>query len=382
MAKKAYIGIDGVARKIKKGYIGIDGVARKIKKAYIGIGGVARPCWSEGLTYYGEITPLNMVKKLIAATSINGCALFAGGENGLDDISDALEMYDTSLVKTSAKLKQEKTRVSATSLGAHAIFAGGYGPTTGDSLVTGTDSTTEVEAYTSSLVRLDTELSLGKNQVIGASNNKYAVFANGYYGKGTGAAHDSIDAFDESLTRKAPQAIGGANISRVGISHNDYAVFMNSYSGSVWAYNASLTKLSPVAVDKGKTGTSDAYLGGGSVNGYILIHGHLQSLYDSVDVEVYDASLTKLSPILCVRRRIWPKGVNLNGNLVVGNGDSFGSTYIEVFDASLTCSIQANHKTKWYSPAVATAGNFVLFAGGETEYAGNVLCDTVTAYVM
>lgn len=42
MAKKAYIGVDGVARKLKKGYIGVDGVSRKIKKAYIGIGGVAR----------------------------------------------------------------------------------------------------------------------------------------------------------------------------------------------------------------------------------------------------------------------------------------------------------------------------------------------------
>lgn len=58
MAKGAYIGVNGVARKIKKGYVGVDGVARKIKKAYIGIGGVARLCWSGELeiTYSGNMT--------------------------------------------------------------------------------------------------------------------------------------------------------------------------------------------------------------------------------------------------------------------------------------------------------------------------------------
>lgn len=46
MAKGAYIGIGGVARKIKGGYAGVNGVARKIKKAYIGVNGVARLFYS------------------------------------------------------------------------------------------------------------------------------------------------------------------------------------------------------------------------------------------------------------------------------------------------------------------------------------------------
>ena len=60
MAKGAYIGVNGVARKIKKGYIGVNGVARKIKKAYIGVNGVARLFWSdEELAYRGTTTPLS-----------------------------------------------------------------------------------------------------------------------------------------------------------------------------------------------------------------------------------------------------------------------------------------------------------------------------------
>ena len=46
MANGAYIGVDGVARKVKTPYIGVDGVARKVKTSYIGVDGVARKCFS------------------------------------------------------------------------------------------------------------------------------------------------------------------------------------------------------------------------------------------------------------------------------------------------------------------------------------------------
>ena len=48
MAKGAYIGIAGKARKVKKMYIGVGGKARKVKKAYIGIGGKARLFYASG----------------------------------------------------------------------------------------------------------------------------------------------------------------------------------------------------------------------------------------------------------------------------------------------------------------------------------------------
>lgn len=50
VAKAAYIGVDGVARKVEKMYIGVDGTARKVKKAYIGDeNGVARQVFSSGV---------------------------------------------------------------------------------------------------------------------------------------------------------------------------------------------------------------------------------------------------------------------------------------------------------------------------------------------
>ena len=62
MAKGAYIGVGGVAHKIKGGYIGIDGVAHKIKKGYIGVNGVAQMFFggvdvaTMGISYTGTMT--------------------------------------------------------------------------------------------------------------------------------------------------------------------------------------------------------------------------------------------------------------------------------------------------------------------------------------
>lgn len=43
-----YIGIDGIARKIKNMYVGVDGVARKVKNTYIGVDGTAKIGYQSG----------------------------------------------------------------------------------------------------------------------------------------------------------------------------------------------------------------------------------------------------------------------------------------------------------------------------------------------
>ena len=42
MAKGAYTGVDGVARKVVSPYVGVEGVARNVKNGYVGVEGVAR----------------------------------------------------------------------------------------------------------------------------------------------------------------------------------------------------------------------------------------------------------------------------------------------------------------------------------------------------
>lgn len=45
MAKGAYIGVAGAARKVTAAYIGAAGAARKVRKSSIGVNGVARESW-------------------------------------------------------------------------------------------------------------------------------------------------------------------------------------------------------------------------------------------------------------------------------------------------------------------------------------------------
>lgn len=64
MAKAQYVGVNGVARKVKQPYIGVDGVARKVKSGYVGVNGVARQFFSSGTPIsevtLGETVLLNM----------------------------------------------------------------------------------------------------------------------------------------------------------------------------------------------------------------------------------------------------------------------------------------------------------------------------------
>jgi len=59
MAKKVYIGVNDLSKKVKSLYVGVDGLAKKVKKMYIGVDGLAKECYSFGIdpskTSYTEL---------------------------------------------------------------------------------------------------------------------------------------------------------------------------------------------------------------------------------------------------------------------------------------------------------------------------------------
>ena len=126
MAKKLYIGVDGVARKVKKAYIGVDNVARKVKKMYLGVNGVARCIFSGGeLSYYGTATSLSQARSGLASTTVENYALFGGGHNSVGGFS-TVDAYDTSLTRTTpTALSQARTVLASTTVGNYALFGGG-----------------------------------------------------------------------------------------------------------------------------------------------------------------------------------------------------------------------------------------------------------------
>ena len=78
MARGAYIGVGGTAKKIKKIYFGVGGVAKKVKKAYIGVGGVAKLFWAAPVTV---VAGTNLTDALINGNANDryyGCNLSDG----------------------------------------------------------------------------------------------------------------------------------------------------------------------------------------------------------------------------------------------------------------------------------------------------------------
>lgn len=51
MAKGQWVGVNGVARKVKTKYVGVSGVARQIKAGWVGVAGVARQYFNAGYTF-------------------------------------------------------------------------------------------------------------------------------------------------------------------------------------------------------------------------------------------------------------------------------------------------------------------------------------------
>ena len=124
--KALYIGVDGVARKVKKAYIGVDNVARKVKKMYMGVDGVARCIFSgeQKLSYYGRATSLSRPRTSMASTTVGDYALFGGGTDGSN--SATVDAYDTSLTRTlPTELSVGRINPSSTTVGNYALFAGG-----------------------------------------------------------------------------------------------------------------------------------------------------------------------------------------------------------------------------------------------------------------
>lgn len=126
MAKGVYVGVDGIAHKVKKIYTGADNVAKQVKKGYVGVGGVARPFFSAeaGLEYYGTITPLSVARGQLAATTVGNYALFGGGYSGY--YIDTVDAYNTSLTRsTPTALSGARSVLAATTVGNYALFGGG-----------------------------------------------------------------------------------------------------------------------------------------------------------------------------------------------------------------------------------------------------------------
>lgn len=368
MAKSAYVGVDGIARKVKKMYVGVDSKARKVKKGYIGVGGVARIWFSSDLVnYLGSVSRLdNTATGSPSAASTGDYALFAG----LDPkYKTAVEALSKSFVHSTAPdLKKARNMIGSGSIGDYAVFAGGWNSS---SNYASEYDRTEVDAYSSTLVK-KTAGSLSTKRAYASSANvgNYLLFGNGNCDN----EDVLVDTYSSSLVHGTASALTCSESYKTnarGASTTSYALFGGGGRGSIYtnlvdAYSSSLVKSSAPSLSVARepygasVGEFGLFIGGKSSNGdenvvdaysndlvtftatplsvnnplirnparagkYLII-----PLYDTVSpyncmaVDVYSDSLVKISaPIL--PNRLGCRGVTL-GNLALFFGGYSGDT--------------------------------------------------------
>ena len=323
MTKGAYVGVGGVARKIKKGYVGVDGKARKIKKAYIGVGGVARPCWGgEELKYYGVVTHLSEGRASLAATTVGGYALFGGGEAGDFVPNTAVDAYTTSLVhSTPAPLSCSRESFAATTVGNYALFGGGAGGAGGP-----------VDAYTTSLVHSTTaSRTEGRSDLAATTVGGYALF-------GGGSSSRTVEAYTESLVLSNATSLSSAREGLAATTVGGYALFGGggdkgsaprastyiSFSGTVDAYTTSLVRSTATSLSSAREGLAATTVGGYALFGGGFYEGgsaRATGVAYSATVDAYTTSLVHSTTTSLSEGRGKLAATTVGGYALFGGGD-------------------------------------------------------------
>lgn len=357
MAKKAYIGVDGIARKIKKGYVGVDGIARKIKKAYIGIGGVARPCWSSGLEYYGTIDPLPQDMTAHAATTVGQYGMLFGGIRN----PKAAIAYNKSLtvVPVDGLSVERKTRPAATKVGSYAVVGGG------------TDYDGRFESYDTSLThQVSTyESPIKRTRLAATTFGNRGMFVGGRSGS---SDTDRVDVCDASLTFTAGRALRSARKNPAATTVEGFALVAGGgqYSSVVDTYDESITRIDTTK----NLRKAREMLAATTVKKCALFFGgDTSSTSDTNIVDAYDASLTRIDTVENLSdTKTGPAATTLEDFAICAGGlkkisgqTSFTSVAsVDAYDASLVRQSAHPLSVARGELAAYTLESFAVFAGG------------------
>lgn len=189
--------------------------------ALFGTNATVADAYNESLTKTTTTGLSNYRDTGASAVAGNGAFLvFAGGTTDKDSTSKVTNMvdaYDASLTRfVPEPLSLARSRHGGASVGGKALFGGGYDPNSSNS------STASVEAYDGSLTRttLASPLSVARRGLRGCSAPGFAMFAMGY----DGSDLNTVDVYDESLTRTTAQGTATAGDDPATASFGNYAI--------------------------------------------------------------------------------------------------------------------------------------------------------------
>jgi hypothetical protein len=173
-----------------------------------------------------SVASLSVKRRSLAAASVGGEAIFAGGrtklgEQGSNAPTGRVDIYhEATGAWTTASLSEARYGLAATALGDLALFAGGW---------SGTGYSSAVDIYDSSTGQWTTaSLSVPRAWLAGASVGPYAIFAGGEVG--STQFSDVVDIYDSRDGSWSTSTLAEARSSLCGLSGPTAAYFAGGRS--------------------------------------------------------------------------------------------------------------------------------------------------------
>lgn len=357
MAKRIYVGVDGIARKVKKAYIGVEGLARKVKKAYIGVGGVARPVFSGGeLVHYGSSED-GAVEALSArgcdssAAIAGSCAIFSPSNTHTNSPSGLWDVFDSSLTHRTMEAKTNGSNAidrGSVSFGEYAMFGGGR--------ISAYGNVATVDVFDVNLTRSTYSIRQRINPPA-TTVGEYALFGPGRRLSSSGdTSVKYVEAFNRNFT--IVDVTGSSQVMSAKGAHVEGHALFASYSAAFEAYDESLTK---ITLDTLRT-CSTAETGG-----FALFQWE-----SPARVSAFDASLTRRDIDILVPSRLNTANTSTGDYAIFASGsyvnvDGNYCTDVDVYDSSLVHSKVSDLATPACKGTAVCNGNYVLVGGGEIK---------------
>ena len=359
MAKGVYVGVDGVARRVKTMYVGVNGVARKIKTGYIGINGIARKFFGfvpfEFYAKAGELEPAPqathpMDRTNAAAITFGDYSLWAGGGSGAskDPFTRVIDVIDRSFTKLpNLNLSRPKNYLGAAVVGNYVIFPGGTYDQNG-----ARGASNDLDVYDRSLTKVNTNpLSLHFTESFGRTLGENAFFRI--------VETSSLLTVSSSLTAKITAAANRAYGYPAGDIVGNSIVFAtaNSYVATeVVRINASGTTTKFGAFTNG----TRYGFGGASVGDKVFFAGGSEANGQVGTVTAYDESGTQYASLAELRHvGTYIGGARTDSNAIFVGG--YNRPYIEWLNLSGTYEGSATLKGSSSYPCAETIlGDYLL----------------------
>lgn len=317
--------------------------------------------------YAGEYSGLSVARSRHASTSFNNNVIFAGGTPSSTTFTNSVDAYDNALVRTTiTALQQARSNFYGTALPSYAFFGGG---TIASDASINTSYSNRVDSYNAALTRSSlSNLGTARRHAEAAATQGYALFAGGNNTNVLAV----VDAYnDEGSKTTSPTSLSTARQGQRGASFAGYALFAGGQttaagvSGVIATIDAyeGLTKITnPQGLSVARTGPASAIAGN-----YCLFTGGTTGSPSKV-VDVYDTSLTRLTPLSLSIARQNHSGTSLSDFAIFAGGIDNNTT--DVFDKTLVRSSPENLSSNRWLFASASVGRYAVFSGGVVNSSG------------